>query len=561
MTYQFTRRNLGSWQPCLSFTPLAIACCITVNLFAQTPTADDFDPDVDDTIYSIAAQSDGKILTGGRFSSVGGEQQNQIARLNSDGSLETGFSSEPDDRVTALHLQTDGKILIGGWFMSLNQETRWGIGLLENSGGVDTNFIAGNSEAPGVPGLVSALAMQSTGHFVVGGLFPNTGNLERFQNGGAFDTNFNIAAQIIYTNGGGPSAYVSTVAIQPDDKILIGGFFTTLGGQSHDYLGRLNADGSLDTNFNAIANGVVNAIAVQSDGKILLGGSFTSVGGQTRNRIARINADGTLDVGFDPGSGGVVNSIALQTDGKILVGGNFTTFGGQPRNRIARLDLNGTLDESFNPGAGGQVYAVAVQPDGKILIGGSFTSLAGQSRNRIGRLNNTSPATQSLSCSSSNITWLRTGSSPEVWRTTFEYSPDGIAWAALGAGVRITNGWQLTDFTLPSAGIIRARGFVVGGYQNASSWFAESTLLLSGPTNVPPNILVNDGQFGLSTNRFGFNINGNTGQTIVVEASADLLTWLPVATNALLNVPHYFSEPYTNQGSGRFYRLRQTNFE
>ena len=40
---------------------------------------------------------------------------------------------------------------------------------------------------------------------------------------------------------------------------------------------------------------VVDSIAVQSDGKILIGGGFTTVGGETRNCIARLNTDGSLD--------------------------------------------------------------------------------------------------------------------------------------------------------------------------------------------------------------------------------------------------------------------------
>ena len=74
------------------------------------------------------------------------------------------------------------------------------------------------------------------------------------------------------------------------------------------------------------------SIAVQSDGKILVGGGFSSIGGQTRNYIARLNADGTADMTFNPDANDAVISIALQADGKILVGGYFTSIGGQTRN-------------------------------------------------------------------------------------------------------------------------------------------------------------------------------------------------------------------------------------
>src|SRR5438876_823003 len=115
---------------------------------------------------------------------------------------------------------------------------------------------------------------------------------------------------------------VYVVVVQPDGKILIGGEFTTLspnGGVAvtRNHIARLNPDGTLDA-FNPNANGTVYAIAVQADGKILAGGLFTSIGGQTRNHIARLNSDGTMEDAFDPNANNRVYSIAVQADGKIL---------------------------------------------------------------------------------------------------------------------------------------------------------------------------------------------------------------------------------------------------
>jgi hypothetical protein len=128
-----------------------------------------------------------------------------------------------------------------------------------------------------------------------------------------------------------------------------------------------------------------------------------------------------------------------------------------------------------------------VQADGKILVGGDFTTLGGQPRNYIGRLNNTEPATQDLTYAGSTITWLRGGTSPEVWRTTFEHSPNGVTWTSLGAGARVPGGWQLTGVSLPPSGTIGARSHVTGGYNNASAWFAEAyfgaPILISQPTS------------------------------------------------------------------------------
>jgi uncharacterized delta-60 repeat protein len=143
--------------------------------------------------------------------------------------------------------------------------------------------------------------------------------------------------------------------------------------------------------FDPNANNDVRVLAVQADGKILVGGFFTSIGGQTRNRIARLNPDGSLDTSFDPNANSDVRPIALQADGKILVVGLFSSIGGQTRNGIARLNSDGSLDASFDPNANDFVFAVAVQADGKILVGGAFQFIGGQPRNRIARLNPEAP--------------------------------------------------------------------------------------------------------------------------------------------------------------------------
>ncbi|MFM8363476.1 MAG: delta-60 repeat domain-containing protein, partial [Haliscomenobacter sp.] len=78
------------------------------------------------------------------------------------------------------------------------------------------------------------------------------------------------------------------------------------------------------------ANSSVSTLAVQSDGKILIGGSFSSYNGTARNRVARLNADGSLDTGFNPGTGAnnTVSTFAVQSDGKILIGGSFSSYNG-----------------------------------------------------------------------------------------------------------------------------------------------------------------------------------------------------------------------------------------
>ena len=168
-----------------------------------------------------------------------------------------------------------------------------------------------------------------------------------------------------------------------------------------------------------------------------------------------------MDSTFNPGANKSVNCLALQTDGRILVGGVFGLLGGVPINSLGRLNADGTLDFTFNPGAG-SVNALALQKDGGIIVGGAFSTLAGQPRLGIGRLSNTSPANETLSFDNSSATWLRSGTGPEIWRATFEFSTNGTTWAAPGDSSRITGGWQLTGLVIPTNSIGRARGFAVG---------------------------------------------------------------------------------------------------
>jgi uncharacterized delta-60 repeat protein len=185
----------------------------------------------------------------------------------------------------------------------------------------------------------------------------------------------------------GADHYVHALALQSDGRILAGGHFTQLGGQSRPYLGRLNPDSSLDTSFNPGADYDVTCMLVQTDGKIVVGGGFTNLCGQVRNAIGRLDPDGSLDPSFNPAADLQVNCLLEQPDGKILVGGDFSYLGGQSRKYLGRLNRDGTLDSAFIPDVDQGVNSLVLQPDGKLLVGGAFTLLNGQPRACIGRLN------------------------------------------------------------------------------------------------------------------------------------------------------------------------------
>src|SRR5204862_3007274 len=139
---------------------------------------------------------------------------------------------------------------------------------------------------------------------------------------------------------------IQALAVQPDGKVVVGGIFSSIKGTNRNGIARLNADGTLDNSFNCGTgtNGAVSSIVLQPDGKMLIGGYFTAVNGTNRSGIARLNANGSLDSSFNPGTGAnYVTSVGLQPDGKVLIRGGFTTVNVTNRNGIARLNAKGSL--------------------------------------------------------------------------------------------------------------------------------------------------------------------------------------------------------------------------
>ena len=182
-------------------------------------------------------------------------------------------------------------------------------------------------------------------------------------------------------------SYVSAVAVQPDGKTILAGFFSAVNGVPRRSIARLNADGSLDLGFDPNAGGnVVYAVALQPDGKIVIGGGFNTLQPNgaastiSRSGLARLNADGTVDPSFNTQASGTVQAVSVHADGKILLGGSFSSLlvGGTntPRGRVARLNADGSLDAAFNPNVtDGTVYSILPQANGRILLGGFFNSL------------------------------------------------------------------------------------------------------------------------------------------------------------------------------------------
>ena len=383
-------------------------------------------------IQAMDVQPDGKIIIGGHFSQVNGQGHYGLARLNADGSTDTGFNAPKltsDVHIHTIALQPDGKLLVSTDTIYLNYVDY--IMRLNADGSLDTSFNQVNNI------IADLIQVQSDGKIVIAGPFTSIAGesrngLARLNANGTLDTTFDAGAAANNT--------IRALAIQTDDKVLIAGIFTEVAGQARMGLARLNGDGTLDSSYDAHISGSgffgVSDIELQSNGMLLIGGFFSAVATQARSNIARLDPDGQLDLSFEPQNPINVSELALQSDGNIIVtnntailrlnsnGSRDTSFSPATTESIADLQLgahdqvilrvarppyplgvisnpepyfiliqlmrsDGALDTSFKPyvRVPGSVTALAIQSDGKILAAGLFSHIGTQERSTLVRLN------------------------------------------------------------------------------------------------------------------------------------------------------------------------------
>lgn len=228
--------------------------------------------------------------------------------------------------------------------------------------------------------LIDSSVLQPDGKILATGLLykyngVTVGNLVRINANGTIDTNFQSNL------GTGFDRRTCDVALQNDGKILVSvwaGLPTTFNGVPSKKLIRLNSDGTIDNSFNvsSLTTSSTNyqRILVLPDGKIIVN--------YPNNKISRLNSDGTTDSTFAPKtfsfgtSDAEISNIKLDSNNKIVITGLFTSYQSTPANGVIRLNYDGSIDNSFNNGGSG------------LIIGGSghilrHCSLHIQSDNKI----------------------------------------------------------------------------------------------------------------------------------------------------------------------------------
>ncbi|MFC6245231.1 T9SS sorting signal type C domain-containing protein [Flavobacterium psychroterrae] len=188
----------------------------------------------DAIIETILVQSNGKILVGGRFNTFNGQSFSRLVRLNYDGSIDSDFNIGTgfDKFVYTIALQSDKKIIVGGTFLSYNGISQKRILRLNPDGSLDTTFDSGSGFSNGD---VLTLLIQPDDRILVGGTFSGTYKtypslrLVRLMNSGDYDASFQADL-----NG-----KLNTMSFSSDHRLMIGGDFNSVSGLSKHRIARL----------------------------------------------------------------------------------------------------------------------------------------------------------------------------------------------------------------------------------------------------------------------------------------------------------------------------------
>ncbi|HLP25622.1 MAG TPA: immunoglobulin domain-containing protein, partial [Acidobacteriota bacterium] len=282
-------------------------------------------------VYAIHRQPDGKFLVGGAFtlatpSGQSSLTRNRLLRLNADFSIDTTFdvgAGPTGSPIRALRVDAQGRIYAAGDFPAwTNRPTNNYLVRLLPSGAADPTF---NSP---FNNTLFDLELDSAGRVYVAGNFTSyqsASYLVRLLDDGSRDTAYSPASV---------SSQILDLQFQPDGKLL---FLLNSGG-----VRRVNVDGTADAGFPTVNQSGITTLSLQADGQIVLGGSFTSYGGFARSGLVRLSGGGVVDpVLAIVGSAPTVYVVRVDAFGRIWIGGNFTVFNNDVTNVRSLYVLNG----------------------------------------------------------------------------------------------------------------------------------------------------------------------------------------------------------------------------
>ncbi|HMJ90900.1 MAG TPA: hypothetical protein VK530_13850 [Candidatus Acidoferrum sp.] len=390
---------------------------------ASVATDNSFNASVDGTVFAIAAQPDGKVIIGGTFTVVNGTPRSYLARLNANGSLDTGFAPVNAPAQYVYRVEVAGsEIYVGAGD---------GIRRYDSNGALEWLY----------PMQVKTFAVDSQSRVVIGGQFNRVDNqfhrnLARLNANGLLDASF--SPEIGCCAGEGVFAIS-----RRGDAMLVGGMFQSVNAtNAAAHLALIDATGASEPTFSSSAEAAVLAITTLPDG------SFVRVSERT---VARHLTSGANDTAFTPFQLSSADdrffTAVIDADGRIVVGGNVPGLG-----NVMRLNDDGSIDASFDTETDGAVQAITITADGSVLLGGTFTTVNGSARSGIVKLNDSasSPPAPKLSVAA-NVGGITLSWSAAAGSFGLESRDvNGATWSAVGATITLTNG--ANSISLPAAG-------------------------------------------------------------------------------------------------------------
>jgi len=347
----------------------------------------------DSIVYSLKVQPDDKIVVGGNFTTYSGSANNDIVRLNSNGTKDTSFNMGTgfNSSVFQLALQSDGKILALGSSTSYSGSAINYLTRINTDGTKDTSFTTTDSlNSGGIGNTNSSLVVDNSGsiHTVTTQDAPVSGypsKYVKFNSSGS--VNFDGLFMNVNIGLGGP---LSSLAIDNSNNVFILGKtgFTMVRNINTGIIAFNSSGNTTSSLFNpgvgflntqSLSTGYPIASTKIPSGDIWLGGYFTLYSGSNVSQndytgVIKINQQGKLTTVASSSVGGFYNTISSlqpQSDGKLLVG---MDGGNGTYENPVRVNLNGSPDTSFvaAPTHYGPIYTMHVQSTGKVLIGGDF---------------------------------------------------------------------------------------------------------------------------------------------------------------------------------------------
>jgi uncharacterized delta-60 repeat protein len=326
----------------------------------------------DADIYTMALQPNGQALVAGGFYSIGGVSAYNLARLNEDGTLDPSFNPAPAlanaqvSSVWTLAVQANGQILYG-------EQQGAMAGRLNSDGSVDpTRFGTAT-----VPPRVLGVGASSDGRTFVVGEFTSVDGAPRMSvaallPNGTLDPSFAPSAGIVWADAANvtPAAQISVAG---DGSVYVTGTLLGAGNLVTPGIARYLPDGTLDANFAPTLNsgGAFTAVTTMPDGRIVAGGTFSSLNGQSRGNLAAFDTGGLLDGTFASGGGtnAAVQWLAPCSTGGCFLGGAFTLLQGVRSEYVAAMNASGTVNAAFSSVALSVApVGIAEAPNGEVVV-------------------------------------------------------------------------------------------------------------------------------------------------------------------------------------------------